>query len=420
MIPLNPRQHRAEYDEDGNIILPSNVPVRIVGHDDDETTVEESEPGFSDDEREGENVVLRSPSGEPAWKSAERLIHGTLSDEYAPVTRSSEPTVVHTHLTTLQSVTRDALREGVRQYRDSFANTQPMLEEFERETATMLEKLRNFLTQPVSVPGRKNRVKRTSRGALFFTDIVRFGGTFAMIFAALFLTLNYQSYWQIATAQVEPLLAPPSIGDTSGDNAVPTTTEQTRIEGDLASYLPDVGPPDDILIIPKLKISVPIHDPPIDALMRKDWDQVEKDIQETLRGGVVHYPGTARAGQAGNFFITGHSSYYPFDPGKYKTVFARLHELNEGDEYWVYYNGDKHRYIVRSKKEVLPSDVTVLDQPTDARVSTLMTCTPVGTTLRRLIIKADEVDPTTGVSLKVGENASQDQGERVKLEALPI
>jgi len=138
-----------------------------------------------------------------------------------------------------------------------------------------------------------------------------------------------------------------------------------------------------------------------------------------LQRGVVHYPGTAKAGQAGNFFVTGHSSYYPWSPGKFKTVFARLGDLQPGDEYWVYYGGDKHRYTVTDKKEVKPSNVDVLNQPVGKRTSTLMTCTPVGTTLRRLIITADEVDPVTGIALEVGEQPARELPE-IKMEVLPI
>ena len=85
----------------------------------------------------------------------------------------------------------------------------------------------------------------------------------------------------------------------------------------------------------------------------------------------------------------------------------------------MYYGGDKHRFIVRSKKEVKPSNVSVLDQPLDRRISTLMTCTPIGTTLRRLILSAEEVDPVTGITLSIGE-----KGQRplpaVKTQMLPI
>ncbi|MBU2259213.1 class E sortase [Patescibacteria group bacterium] len=168
-----------------------------------------------------------------------------------------------------------------------------------------------------------------------------------------------------------------------------------------------------------MELNIPLVTPSYEALLREDWTQVEDDIQDALQMGVVHYPGTAKPGQAGNFFVTGHSSYYPWASGKYKNVFARLHELEPGDEYWVYYGGDKHRYIVRGKKEVKSSDVTVLDQPVDRRVATLMTCTPIGTTLRRLIITSEEVDPQTGIALQVGERG-HDSLPKARPQALPI
>jgi sortase (surface protein transpeptidase) len=48
-----------------------------------------------------------------------------------------------------------------------------------------------------------------------------------------------------------------------------------------------------------------------------------------------------------------------------------------------------------------------------------MTCTPVGTTLRRLIITAVEVDPVSGKPLEVGEHATE-QAPKLKMEMLPI
>jgi LPXTG-site transpeptidase (sortase) family protein len=197
------------------------------------------------------------------------------------------------------------------------------------------------------------------------------------------------------------------------------TVAGSQNEGDLLSFLPPVGPPEHRLIIPKLNLNVPVTIPSYEALLREDWSQVETDIQKALEGGVVHYPGTAKPGQAGNFFITGHSSYYPWAPGNYKTVFARLGDLTVGDEYWVYYGGDKHRYVVTSVTEVKPSNVDVLDQPVDRRMSTLMTCVPVGTTLRRLIVAAEEVDPETGEVMAIGAQPVREL-KRVGVEMLPI
>jgi LPXTG-site transpeptidase (sortase) family protein len=85
----------------------------------------------------------------------------------------------------------------------------------------------------------------------------------------------------------------------------------------------------------------------------------------------------------------------------------------------VYYGGDLHTYRVIKTFEVKPSDVSVLDQPTNKRIATLMTCTPIGTTLRRLIVQSEEVDPDTGKALKVGERAPTDLNPG-KLPELPI
>ncbi|MBI5732115.1 MAG: sortase [Candidatus Magasanikbacteria bacterium] len=123
----------------------------------------------------------------------------------------------------------------------------------------------------------------------------------------------------------------------------------------------------------------------------ENWSQLEKQIQSGLQNGVVHYPGTAKPGEYGNLFMTGHSSYYPWDPGKFKDVFATLNKLEVGDRYYVYYGQIKYTYEVFEKKEVQPGNVDVLKQPVDQKISTLMTCTPVGTALRRLIITAQEV-----------------------------
>jgi LPXTG-site transpeptidase (sortase) family protein len=285
-----------------------------------------------------------------------------------------------------------------------------------------------FLTQPVWIVTKNKAPKQYSRGSLFVLDTVRFGGTFAALFVALFLSLNYQSFWAIIGSQIRPIQAAQNSTAlvSSVDEALrskvmrsPTLAVSGKMAGDLLSFLPDVGPPENRIIIPKLNLNVPLVTPSYQNLLSENWTGVEEDIQDALQHGIVHYPGTARPGQAGNFFVTGHSSYYPWAPGKYKNVFARLHEIDVGDEYWVYYGGDKHRYVVREKQEVKPSNVRVLDQPLDKRTATLMTCTPVGTTLRRLIVTAEEVDSITGMPLEVGEKGSHG-GQKLNVEQLPI
>lgn len=333
----------------------------------------------------------------------------------------------------MKTLTSQLLTEGSRQYRESIRDTSSLGAEFYSGSRSMLRHFASFLLQPVWVPGKRAIPVQRSRGMLFVIDIVRFGGTFAGIFAALFLVLNYQSFWEIARARMEPLnqanlaVADPvgeelekiltEGGDPASADAAPQVNTNTN---NLFSYVPPVGPPQPQLIVPKLGLNVPIVIPSDDPLINQDWKGLEEEIQTALQDGVVHYPGTAQPGQGGNFFLTGHSSYYPWAPGKYKSVFARLGDLEVGDEYWVYYKGDKHRFVVDSKKEVRPSDVTVLDQPTDRRMGTLMTCWPVGTTLRRMIVTSTEVDPLTGSVLGVGQHGTQDILPQVKVEVLPI
>ncbi len=328
----------------------------------------------------------------------------------------------------LLCVTEALVEEGAAQYQASIVDGLGLGQRVFVSLQGLPRATWEFLTQPVWVPGRNSEPKQYGRGTLFLLDIVRFGGTFASLFVVLFVSLNYQSFWAIAESYVNP------IADLTADRNSVSTMDSTLAEklkriptlsmaggtpGDLLAALPEVGPPENRLIIPKLGLNVPIVVPPTDHLLKEDWKALEEDIQHGLQDGVVHYPGTARPGQAGNFFVTGHSSYFPWAEGHFKSVFARLGELSVGDEYWVFYGGDKHRYVIDTKKEINPSDVTVLDQPISKRRSSLMTCTPVGTTLRRLIIGSKEVDPVTATELKVGEHGSE-QMPQVKMEQLPI
>lgn len=320
------------------------------------------------------------------------------------------------------------LAESVRQYAASAKDSLQIGKKFYRGGRSFFKILVAFLSQPVLLPGRNPTLKQRSRGMLFFRDILGFGLTFATIFSLLFVSLNYESFWEIARARMEPL---------NHANLLSTDTVQNELEDILSSstksdtpglasgnglfsYVPPVGPPQTQLIIPKLKLSAPIVFPGNEELARQDWKALEERIQEGLETGVVHYPGTTEPGKAGNVFLTGHSSYYPWAPGQYKTIFARLGDLNVGDEYWVYFKGDKHRYVVVERKEVRPTEVSVLDQPQDARMSTLMTCWPIGTTLRRMIISAQEVDSLTGAPLAVGEHGTQEVLPRMNVELLPI
>lgn len=157
-----------------------------------------------------------------------------------------------------------------------------------------------------------------------------------------------------------------------------------RQMADSAALSPgEIIPSESRIVIPKIKVNAPVV-----FADTKD----EKSIENLLRSGVVHYQDTAKPGEVGNSFITGHSSNYWWDTGKYNYVFVMLDKLEPGDQAVIYYNGKKFVYTVRDKVVVEATDVSVL-APTDTPMLTLMTCTPPGTSWKRLIVRLDRTDP---------------------------
>lgn len=114
-----------------------------------------------------------------------------------------------------------------------------------------------------------------------------------------------------------------------------------------------------------------------------------------LKKSLIQYPKTALPGQFGSPVIFGHSVLPQFfNPKSYITIFSTLHKLNQGDEIYIDYDHIRYKYVVEEMYEVQPTDLSVLEQRFDGRYLTLVTCSPPGTYLRRLVIKAQITDNT--------------------------
>lgn len=124
------------------------------------------------------------------------------------------------------------------------------------------------------------------------------------------------------------------------------------------------------------------------------WDIPNTDdaVANGLTQGVIHIDGTSKPGGKGNIYITGHSSNYPWAKGNYNQIFALLDKLVIGDQIKVAYQDKTYLYTVFEKKVVMPSDTSILAQTEDNRLS-LVTCTPVGTNLKRLVVLANQTFP---------------------------
>ncbi len=212
-----------------------------------------------------------------------------------------------------------------------------------------------------------------------------------------FFALNWSAYYQIIKNEYQKAFDSPDQiaelqqerGHTSPELLVTSSNPQVQ-KHQIPDLDIDIAPSDDRLIIPRINQNIPVVRVSSKSLIEHDWDALEKEMQEALRDGVVHYPGTSVPGQKGNVVITGHSSYFPWDPGRFKDVFALLHDVEVGDEIVMYYQQDKYKYEVNDIEIVLPENIDVLKQTPDDRL-TLITCTPVGTNLKRLIVTAKPV-----------------------------
>ncbi len=146
------------------------------------------------------------------------------------------------------------------------------------------------------------------------------------------------------------------------------------------------------LIIPKINVDVPVA-----------YDVGNDSVSQlkAMEGGVAHFaiPGaSSHPGQIGNTVLSGHSSNDILDSGDYKFIFAQLEKLTIGDSIYANYNSKRYTYTITKKEIVKPTEVNKLVYETTKPVLTLITCTPLGTAISRLLVTAEQVSPDPGAS----------------------
>src|SRR5579864_4255276 len=108
---------------------------------------------------------------------------------------------------------------------------------------------------------------------------------------------------------------------------------------------------------------------------------------EALRHGVAQAKGTSLPGKKGTVYLFAHSSGLPWELTHFNTIFLRLGELKKGDLIVVRRSGKNYDYRVRESKVVDPSQVSYLLNNKRTQLI-LQTCTPIGTSLYRLLVFA--------------------------------
>lgn len=163
------------------------------------------------------------------------------------------------------------------------------------------------------------------------------------------------------------------------------------------------------LIIPKINVDVPVV---FDVGF--DYDSQMSAMEK----GVAHFaiPGAnSHPGEVGNTVLSGHSSNDLFDTGDYKFIFAQLEKLNTGDTIYANYEGKRYTYVVTKKEVVLPTEVSKLVYATDKPMLTLITCTPLGTAQKRLLVTAEQVSPDPSAATAAPEGSGQSSGAEASI-----
>jgi LPXTG-site transpeptidase (sortase) family protein len=130
----------------------------------------------------------------------------------------------------------------------------------------------------------------------------------------------------------------------------------------------------------------------IDAPIIWRVNNVPEEVSLGLESGLIHINGTALPGEKGNIYVTGHSSNFIWAKGEYNSIFATLDQLIIGDLIYIKFNNETYVYKVSSQRVVVPTDLSVLGQSDQSKL-TLVTCWPIGTSLKRLVIEAKQIDP---------------------------
>lgn len=112
-----------------------------------------------------------------------------------------------------------------------------------------------------------------------------------------------------------------------------------------------------------------------------------KDYLEKLKNGVAQAKGTSLPGEKGTMYLFAHSSDVPWRITRYNTAFFKLPFVKNGDKIIIRRNGKVYNYKVFQEKTIWPNEVKYLIEP-QGNVLILQTCTPVGTSLQRLLVFA--------------------------------
>ncbi|MFQ5611211.1 MAG: sortase, partial [Anaerolineae bacterium] len=232
--------------------------------------------------------------------------------------------------------------------------------------------------QPAS-PDKKSRGRQIRDALLLGLEVSALVGLVAVLLGS-YLNLRELNDEVVEARESADYVAPPTptpliaLARLPGGHSSPTSP---------GGAVPDIPPHLQEWVQPAPAVALPEQDssPPTRIVIPKinvDATIVPGVTWEDLKKGVGHLPGSANPGERGNLYLAAHNDIFG-------EIFRYLDDLEPGDEYIIYAGEEKFRYVVREKRVIEPTEVSVM-WPTTEPVATLQTCYPYLVDTHRLVV----------------------------------
>lgn len=213
---------------------------------------------------------------------------------------------------------------------------------------------------------------------------------FAMLSYFLLPLVSFQLYLQPVFASQDvaaPIPKTTMLSENAFKDLIRATTDSIRgIDyTDAKNWYPSINNEHTSVAVANYTMSIPKL-----GLLNSRVSTVDNNLSEHL----VQYGGTAVPPSRGTAVVFGHSTLPQlYKENDYNTIFAYAHTLEVGDDINLTVDSLKYNYKIYNIIITSPLDTSFFEQNYDDNYLILVTCTPPGTTWRRLIIKARLVHP---------------------------
>lgn len=217
---------------------------------------------------------------------------------------------------------------------------------------------------------RKRKIKRFG-GFLFISSGI------GLMFYFFFPIFSFHIYLSTAISELNIETPLPNVSGLFTTGVANATEDST----DARSWFPDQAVQERQEKVKEYYLSIPTQ-----GIYNAKVSSTDYDLSKHL---VQYFSTSDNPTENGTTVIFGHSSIPQwFDPDDYTKIFAKIHQLKLGEEIILTVEGEKFRYKILSKTILSNKDPKVFYQNFDNSYISLVTCTPPGTTWKRLVVRA--------------------------------